>query len=112
MQYTSTRTTNRAGIGQSQGISIAGGILIDRPQRWNANTLGIEAAHHMTRPFGRDHCHVNICWWHNLSKVQAETMSYEQQFARSQTRLDIPLKDCTMPLIGDQDHDYICLLSR
>src|SRR5579859_3606278 len=65
-QDTGARAADGAGIGQRQGFSVAGGVLVDRPQRGDTDAFGKETAQHVTGAFGRDHRHVDVFRRHNL----------------------------------------------
>src|SRR6266567_2052410 len=59
-QYTGTSAANSTGVGQCERLSITAGILKNGEESGYANTLNIEAAHHVSGTLGSDHRHIHI----------------------------------------------------
>ena len=109
-QHTCAGTANGACVCQGDGLGIARCILLNGPESGNADSLGEEAAHHMTRAFGRYHGDVDFGRRYDLRIMQAKTVCRHERLPRSQSRCNIALKYLTMVLIGDEYHDDIGLL--
>ena len=78
----------------------------------NTATTNELGAHGVARCFWCNHDHVKVSTRYNLVVQDGETMGKRQRGALLEVRFNVVTIDCSLILIGCQDHDHICCSNR
>jgi hypothetical protein len=80
---------------------------MDCNQAGNAAALHIFTTHRVARALGRDHDDVDIRWRFNQAEMNVEAMRKGKRRTRLHIALQIIVPNCSLMLIGGEDHDDI-----
>ena len=94
-------------VGESEFVSVAAGILLNREQRWNAAAFGINAANEVAGALGSNHHDVNVVRRHDSFEMNAEAVRNAEHLAGMQIRLDGLLVEFALGFVGSEYVDPV-----
>ena len=109
-QHAGAGAADALGVGQPQVFGVAGGVLMHRQQRGDADALHEQLAHPVAGGFGRHHHHIHIVGQHDFAVMDAEAVRHHKGAARLEVGGNLLAVDAALDMVGNDHHHHIGLL--
>ena len=94
-------------VAEAEGVRLAGGVLMDGDQSWDAAALGEDLADAMAGGLGRGHADVDVLGGDDGLVVNVEAVGEHEQLAGGQVGADLLGVELGLALVGGEDHHHV-----